>query len=92
MIIGDRRDIDRDIVLGDDFLRGNLHRDGAQRDPHHLLQREEDKRDPCLADAFEFSEKKDHPALVLLEHANGAKKIQQHRNAKNINEIHRAYP
>ena len=29
VIISDRRYIDRDVILRDDFLRGDLHRDGA---------------------------------------------------------------
>ena len=76
MIIGNRRDIDRDVVLGDDLLRGNLHRDGAQRDTHHLLERKEDERDPGSANAFEFSKKKYDSALVLFQHA---KSHRRHR-------------
>jgi isopentenyl diphosphate isomerase/L-lactate dehydrogenase-like FMN-dependent dehydrogenase len=30
MIVSDRRDVDRDVILRDDFLRGDLHRNGAQ--------------------------------------------------------------
>ena len=58
MVVGDCCDIDRDIVLGDDFLRGDLHRDGAQRDTHHLLDGKENKREPGSAHALEFSQKK----------------------------------
>ncbi len=69
MIVGDRRDIDRDVVLGDDFLRGDLHRDSAQRDAYHLLDRNENEREARPAHAFEFSEKKYDTALVLPQHA-----------------------
>ena len=58
VIVGDRRDIDRDVVLGDDLLRGDLHRDGAQRHPHHLLERHEDQRQPRTAHAGEFAEQR----------------------------------
>ena len=65
MIVSDRRDVDRDVILGDDFLRGDLHRDGAQRYAHHLLDGNEDEREPRPAYALEFSEKKYDAALVL---------------------------
>src|SRR3984957_17924131 len=70
VIVGNRRDIDRDVVLGDDLLRRDLHGDGAQRHPHHLLDGNEDQRQPRSAYAFELSKQKDHPALILFQDAN----------------------
>src|ERR1700736_6172080 len=58
MIVGDRCDIDRDVIFRDDFLRRDLHRDGAQGDPHHLLDGDEDEREARPAHTLEFSENK----------------------------------
>src|SRR6202022_1757289 len=69
VIVGDRRDIDRDIVPGDDLLRRYLHRDSAQGYTHHLLDRYEDQRQPGATDACKPAKQKYHPALILLQHA-----------------------
>jgi len=44
VIVRDRRDVDRDIVLGDYLLRRDLHRNRAEGHAHHLLDRKEDER------------------------------------------------
>src|SRR5437870_452457 len=88
MIVGDRCDIDRDVVLGDDFLRGDLHRDSAQRDAHHLMARNENEREARPAYAFEFSEKKYNTPFVLPQDANRGKEIQDNRRAENEDPIH----
>src|SRR4051812_15480465 len=88
MIVSDRRDVDRDVILGDDFLRGDLHRDGAQRHAHHLLDGNEDEREPRPAHALEFSEKKYYAALVLPKHAQRADEIEDYRNADNVGPVH----
>src|SRR5712675_1920995 len=69
MIVSDRCDVDRDVILRDDFLRGDLHRDSAQGYAHHLLDGNEDDRKPRPAHALKFSEKKYDAALVLPQHA-----------------------
>src|SRR3954453_4510799 len=69
MIVSDRRDIDRNIVPCDDLLRGDLHGDGAQGHAHHLLDRNEDQRQPRSADTCKSAEKKRPPAFILLQHA-----------------------
>jgi hypothetical protein len=71
------------IILRDDFLRGDLHRDGAQGYAHHLLERNEDERESRPAHALKFSEKKYDAALVLPQHAKRADEIYDYRNADN---------
>ena len=88
MIVSDRRDVDRDVILRYDFLRGDLHRDGAQGYAHHLLDGNEDEREPRLAHALKFSEKKYDAALVLSQHAKRDDEIEDHHNAENVNPIH----
>ena len=83
MIVGDGCDIDRDVVLGDDFLRGDLHRNSAQRDAHHLLDRNENERQARPAYTFEFSQKKYNTPFVLPQDANRGKEIEDNRCAKN---------
>jgi hypothetical protein len=75
MIVSDRCDVDRDVILRDDFLRGDLHRDGAQGYAHHLLDGNKDQREPRPAHALKFSEKKYDAALVLPQHAKRADEI-----------------
>ena len=75
MIVSDRRDVDRDVILCDDFLRGDLHRDGAQGHANHLLDGNEDRREARPAHALKFSEKKYDAALVLPQHAKRADEI-----------------
>src|ERR1700730_7613861 len=88
MIVSDCRDVDRDVILGDDFLRGDLHRDGAQRYAHHLLDGNEDEREPRPAHALEFAEKKYDAALVLPQHAKRADEIEDYCNAENVGPVH----
>src|SRR6202047_3066612 len=88
MIVSDRRDVDRDVILGNDCLRGDLHCDGAQRYAHHLLDRNEDEREPRPAHALEFSEKKYDAALVLPQHAKRANEIEDYCNTENVGPVH----
>src|SRR3984893_17508424 len=88
MIVSDCRDVDRDVILGDDFLRGDLHRDGAPRYAHHLLDGNEEEREPRPAHALEFSEKKYDAALVLPEPAKRADEIEDYCNAENGGPVH----
>src|SRR6266852_5218206 len=69
------------------FLRGDLHRDGAQGYAHHLLDGNEDDRKPRPAHALKFSEKKYDAALVLPQHAKRADEIQDYRNTENDENI-----
>jgi hypothetical protein len=85
VIVGDGCDIDRDIVPGDDLLRRDLHGDGAQRHPHHLLDRHEDQRQPRAADAGKPAEQKHHPALILPEHAKRNDDIESQQHNRNGN-------
>ena len=75
MIVSDRGDVNRDVILRDDFLRGDLHRDGAQGYAHHLLDWNEDEREPRPARIRKFSKKKYDAALVLPQHAKRADEI-----------------
>jgi hypothetical protein len=70
------------------FLRGDLHRDGAQRYAHHLLYGNEDEREPRPAHALEFSEKKYDAALVLPQHAKRANEIEDYCNTENVGPVH----
>src|SRR5947209_3943609 len=88
MIVSDRRDVDRDVILGDDFLRGDLHRDCAQRYAHHLLDGNEDECEPRPPHALEFSKKKYDAALVLPQHAKRADEIEDYCNAENGGPVH----
>ena len=88
VIIGHRRDIDRDVVLGDDLLRRDLHGDGAQRGPHHLLERHEDQRQPGSAHAFEPAEKKHHAALILLQHPKRNEGVDRRGDDNKGNKLH----
>src|SRR5258708_6822406 len=88
VIVGDRRDVDRDVVLGDDLLRGNLHRDGAQGYAHHLLDRNENQGQPRSPHALEFSKKKHHAALVLPQHPDRGESIDDDRDQDNETDTH----
>src|SRR6185436_6831922 len=91
VIVGDGCDVDRDVVLRDDFLRWNLHCDGAQGYAHQLLDGKEDEREPRPAHAFEFSEKKNDPALILPQHAYRAEEIEDYEDsneAENVGPMH----
>ncbi len=88
VIVGDRRDVDRDVVLGDDLLRGNLHRDGAQGYAHHLLDRNENQGQPRSPHALEFSKKKHHAALVLPQHPDRGERIDDDRDEENETDTH----
>jgi hypothetical protein len=79
VIVGHRRDIDRDIVPRDDLLRRDLHGDGAQRHAYHLLDRNEDQRQAGTADTGKPAKKKHHPALILLEDAKRNDRIENDR-------------
>ena len=83
VIVGDRSDIDRDVVLGDDLLRGDLHGDGAQRYAYHLLDRNEYQRQPGPAHAREFAKEKDNAALILPQHPKRAEGVQNGCKDKN---------
>src|SRR5712671_242434 len=88
VIISDRRDIDRNIVLGDDLLRRDLHGDGAQRHAHHLLDRNEDQRQSRPAHAGKFAEQKHHPALILFQHPKRNDDIESYRYGKKEDPVH----
>src|SRR5258708_7486621 len=83
VIVSNRRDVDRDVILRDDFLRGDLHRDGAQGYALHLLDGNKDEREARSAHALEFSKKKYDAALVLPKHAKRADEIYDCRDAEN---------
>src|SRR5258708_30339371 len=83
MIVSDRCDVDRDVILRDDFLRGDLHRDSAQGYAHHLLDGNEDDRKPRPAHALKFSQKKYEPALGLPHHPAQADESQDYRHPYN---------
>ena len=74
-IVGDGGDVYRDVVFGDYFLRGYLHRDGAHGYAFHRLEGEEYKGEPRLPHAREFTEKEYDAALVLPQNADGAEEI-----------------
>jgi len=87
MVVGDRGDIDRDVILGDDFLRGDLHRDSAQGDAHHLLNGNEDERNPRSAHTLEFPEEEYDTALVLPQHAQRSEEIQDGRDTDDTENV-----
>jgi hypothetical protein len=88
VIIGDRRDIDRDVVLGNDLLRRDLHGDGAQRDAHHLLDRNKDQRQPGPAHPRKLAQQEHHAALVLLQHAKRNQGIERQQNDNKKDQVH----
>ena len=88
VIVGHGRDIDRDVVPGDDLLRRDLHGDGAQRHPHHLLDRNEDQRQPRPAHAGKPAEQEHHTALILPEHAKRNDDIDDEQYDNDGNEAH----
>jgi hypothetical protein len=90
VIIGDRRDIDRDIVPGDDLLGRDLHGDDAQGDAHHLLDGNEDQRQSGTAHAGKSTEQEDHAALILPEHTQRGEKIEH--DDKNEDPTHGVIP
>src|SRR6476659_186905 len=87
MVVGDRSDIDRDVVLGDDFLRGDLHRDSAQGDAHHLLNGNEDERDPRSTYTLEYSEKEYDTALVFPKLAQRSEEIHDVRDTDDTENV-----
>jgi hypothetical protein len=92
VIIGHRGDTDRDVVLGDDLLRRNLHGNGTQRRTHHLLEGHENQREPRPAYAGKFAEQKHHPALVLLENAKRPENVNDGDGNDNGNPTHGGSP
>jgi hypothetical protein len=92
VIIGDRRDIDRDVVLGDDLLRRDLHRHRTQRHPRHGLQRHQDQRQPRTAHALELAEEEHHPALILLDHPERDEGVDNDEQDQKRKKAHGAFP
>jgi hypothetical protein len=70
------------------ILRRDLHGDGAQGNPHHLLDRNENQRQPGPADAGKLAKKKYHPALILLEHAERDQDIERYWYDKKGDPVH----
>src|SRR3989344_2083045 len=88
VVVGDRRDIYRDVVLGDDFLRLYLHRDGAQGDPLHALNGNENKIEAGIPHVGEFTEEKYHAALVLAQNAYRTEEVDNDREQKSVCPFH----
>ena len=80
VIVGNRGNIDRDVVLGDDLLRRDLHGDGAQGYPHHLLKRNKDQSQSGPAHALELAQEENDPALVLAQNAQRYDEIDNDRS------------
>src|SRR5207253_4432550 len=60
----------------------------VRKDTRHLLDGNEDEREPRPAHALEFSEKKYDAALVLPQHAKRADEIEDYRSAENVGPVH----
>jgi len=88
VVVGDRGDIYGDVVLGDDFLRRYLHRDGAQRDALHALDGDEDEIETRITDAREFAEEKYHAAFVLAQNAYGTEEVDDDSEQKSVCPFH----
>ena len=69
--VGDARDIDADVVLGDDPLRLDRHRDGAQRyAPEHVDEGNEEGQSG-FADRVRAAEPEQNAPFVLLHDPDG---------------------
>jgi hypothetical protein len=67
--IHDRIDLHRYVVTCDHVLRGHVEHDGAQVDPHDLLDDRDDQHEPRPLHLPEAAEHEHHAALVLAEDA-----------------------
>src|SRR5580704_4722260 len=79
VIVGHCRDIDRDVVFGNDLLRRDLHGDGTKGHTHHLLDRYKDQCQSGTANARKPTEQEYHPAFVLLQDAQRYEDIDKNR-------------
>ena len=71
-VIGHRGHVDADVVLGDDPLRLDRHRDDPQRNATNALHERDDEdqtRSPCLV--VHLPELEDDCTLVLLDDVRG---------------------
>src|SRR3954467_323889 len=69
------------------FCEGDLHRDGAQGDAHHLPNGNEYERDPRSAHTLEFPEEEYDTALVLPQHAQRSEQIQDDRDTDDTENV-----
>src|SRR3954464_8187171 len=69
------------------FCEGDLHRDGAQGDAHHLLNGNEYERDPRSTHTLEFPEEEYDTALVLPQHAQRSEEIQDDRDTDDTENV-----
>src|SRR5439155_1317333 len=69
-----RVDLDRNVVAGDHVLRRNVHRDGAEIDPHELLDERYNVRDAGAARLDHAAEAEDDGALVFAKDLDAADK------------------
>src|SRR3989344_4246983 len=88
VVVGDRGNIYRDVVLGDYLLRLNLHRDGAQRDALHALEGDENKIEAGIPHVGEFAEEKYHAAFVLAQNAYRTEEVDNDREQQSVNPFH----
>ena len=75
--VEDGVDLHRDVVLGDDVLGRDVHRDEPQADLHDAVDRGEDQDDPgALGLGQDPAEPEDDPALVLPQDLDGVQDVK----------------
>jgi hypothetical protein len=78
-VVGDGRDVDADVVAGDDPLRLDRHGDRPQRDAMEAIDpRHEHDQARASRPAVDASQPEQHRALVLLEDADGQRGAHQY--------------
>ena len=81
--VGDGVDLDRDVVLGDRFLRRDVERHDAQVHLHHPIDDRDDEEEAGSLGADQAAQPEDHAALVLLDDLDGgAGQRQNHEKEK----------
>ena len=78
--VGDRGDVDADVVAGDDALGLDRHRDDPQRHPVQHVDERDDQPEPGLARAEHPAEPEQHPLLVLLDDLGRHREAQQEQH------------
>ena len=79
--VQDGVDLDRDVVLGDDVLRRDVHRDEPQADPDHAVDWGEHQDDPrALGLGKHSAQPENHAPLVFPKDLDGAQDVEDHKS------------
>jgi hypothetical protein len=65
------RDLQRDIVFGNDVLGRHIHRNHPGIEPVHALDAGDEEGDPRAADRLKFPQAQDDPALPFAQDLDG---------------------